>query len=71
MTLEEMIDKLRYPHRIEIRDEDNCYICTTRTDTVGIKPYVSMNVTEWFASSSDSKIVVCLDGIHNESNSGN
>lgn len=51
MTLKEMVEKLRKTEVVEIRDHDNYLICTCKTDSKGITPYLENEVIEWFAFS--------------------
>lgn len=64
MKLKEMIEKLRYEQTIEIRDENTMFICVTRTNSIGITPYMEMEAFDWFAGcpplKQDIDFVVCV-----------
>ena len=63
MKLREMVETLRMVQRVEIRNEDGYEICTCNTDSEGIKPYMNVPISEWFAGSPPLKnvdFVVCL-----------
>ena len=47
-----MIEGLKIPCLIEIRDFDNNMICQTGTDRKGIIPYLNYNVVSWFVRSN-------------------
>ena len=49
MTLKDMIDRLRHPQHIEIRNAENNTICCCGTHSEGVLPYIDREVIEWFA----------------------
>jgi hypothetical protein len=48
MKFKEMIDMLPQSYSVAIQDEDDENVCTTRTDSKGIIPYLDKDVTRWF-----------------------
>ena len=50
MTVRCLIEVLKngYSEQIEIRDSDNYSICTTRSDSKGMLPYLECEIKEWF-----------------------
>lgn len=48
MTVKDMVEKLRMPKMVEIRDHANYFICTCKTESKGITPYLENEVIEWF-----------------------
>ena len=48
MKLKDMLNKLRIPCTVIIRDLDNDPICTCGSDSKGIVPYSDLEVAEWF-----------------------
>lgn len=50
MILKEMIDLLRMPQRMQIRNEEGWEICTCYTNSEGVLPYLGWKVIEWFAN---------------------
>ena len=56
MTLGDMVDMLRItPLLVEIRDFDGYEICTCKTDSKGITPYLNYKVICWFPSHAPFK----------------
>lgn len=51
MTLNDMVEKLRKPEIVEIRDHDNYLICICHTDSKGIQPYLKNEILEWLVFS--------------------
>lgn len=51
MTLKDMIDKLRIPCRIKIRDSESYPICDCESDSRGVIPYLDLEIVEWFVYS--------------------
>ena len=50
MKLKELIDTLLSDCNIAIRDENNENICTTRSNSKGVIPYLNKEVIKWFPS---------------------
>ena len=48
MKFKEMIDTLPQGYSVSIRDEENENVCSTRTDSKGIIPYLDKDVIKWF-----------------------
>ena len=48
MKFKEMIDTLTQDYSVLIRDEENENVCSTRTDSKGIIPYLDKDVINWF-----------------------
>lgn len=49
MKLREMIDVLRvHQRRVQIRNSDGYEICSCKTDSEGVMPYMDDDITEWF-----------------------
>ena len=48
MKLREMIGTLRIHQRVQIRNRDGYEICSCRTDSEGVMPYMDDDITEWF-----------------------
>lgn len=48
MTVGEMVNSLRTPATIELRDEENYNICITQSDSKGIEPYKKHEIVDWF-----------------------
>jgi hypothetical protein len=48
---------------ISIRDKDNMAICSCKTDSKGVDPYINCEVVEWFPGGSitAADIVVLID----------
>lgn len=55
MILKEMIDTLRMPQRMQIRDEEGWEICTCNTNSEGVLPYMNCVVAQWFGNYKDGK----------------
>ena len=57
MKLKDMIDTLCNAtfERVEIRDSQNCEICTCSTDSEGWKPYQDRKVVGWFPHGAPKK----------------
>ena len=55
MRLKEMIDLLRFPQRMQIRDEEGWEIFTCNTTSEGVLPYMNWVVTQWFGNYKDGK----------------
>lgn len=49
MKLREMVNHLRRPQNIEIRNCENRTICYCGTHSEGAIPYLDKEVSEWFA----------------------
>ena len=62
MKVKDFLELLRFPIRIEIRNEDNINICYTSSDLEGIKPYLEREIAEWFPSvaSAPMRWDVCI-----------
>ena len=69
MKVREMIDTLRMPQRLEIRDSENNEICVTNTNSNGVFPYLERSVKEWFTyrltgaifNSKDADICILIE----------
>ena len=50
MTVQELVENLdnNQSEMIEIRDSEDYSICTTRTDSKGILPYLKYEIVCWF-----------------------
>jgi hypothetical protein len=48
MRLKDMLNVLRIPCTVRIRDLDNEPICICGSDSKGIIPYLDLEVAEWF-----------------------
>lgn len=48
MKLKDMLNELRIPCTVRIRDLDNEPICICGSDSKGIVPYLDLEVAEWF-----------------------
>ena len=48
MTLKDMLNVLRIPCIIKIRDLDNDPICNCGSDSKGVYPYLDLEVVQWF-----------------------
>lgn len=48
MTLKDMIDKLRIPCWIKIRDSESYPICDCESDSHGVIPYLDLEIVEGF-----------------------
>lgn len=48
MKLKDMINKLRIPCQIKIRDSENNSICDCESNSKGVIPYLDLEVVEWF-----------------------
>lgn len=48
MKLREMIGTLRVHQRVLIRSSDGYDICSCKTESKGVIPYMDDNVVEWF-----------------------
>lgn len=46
MTLKDMIDKLRIPCWIKIRDSESYPICDCESDSHGVIPYLDLEIVE-------------------------
>lgn len=55
MKFNEMIARLRLPAEIEIRNKHNERICECMSDSMGVKPYLDIDVLEWFPNSINSR----------------
>ena len=51
MTLKDMVDKLRIPCWIKIRDSESYHICDCESDSRGVIPYLDLEIVEWFVYS--------------------
>lgn len=52
MKFKEMIDTISQGYYVAIRDEENETVCSTRTDSKGIIPYLDKDVIKWFPDGS-------------------
>lgn len=52
MKFKEMTDTLSQGYSVAIRDEENENVCSTRTDSKGIIPYLDKDVIKWFPDGS-------------------
>ncbi len=72
MILKEMIDTLRMPQRMQIRDEEGWEICTCNTNSEGALPYMNCVVTQWFSNyhvpENKADFVVYVKETENETN---
>lgn len=48
MTLDDMINALRIPCTVRIRDLDNEPVCICESTSKGIYPYLDLDIAEWF-----------------------
>lgn len=61
MKLKDMIDKLRIPCQIKIRDSENNPICDCESNSKGVIPYLHLEVAEWFVYGlGDVKNTICV-----------
>lgn len=64
MKLKDMINTLRMPCTVRIRDLDNDPVCICDSDSKGIVPYLDLAVVEWFIyylQNEKNTICVLLD----------
>lgn len=52
MKFKEMTDTLTQGYSVAIRDEENENVCSARTDSKGIIPYLDKDVIKWFPDGS-------------------
>lgn len=48
MKVKEMIDGLKYPRKIGIKNADENLICLTVSNLEGMEPYLDREVLEWY-----------------------
>ena len=47
MTVKELISILRFPHNVELR-EDNFFLCKTTTSNKAMDTYLDRKIKDWF-----------------------
>lgn len=61
MTVGEMVNSLRTPATIELRDEENCNICILKSDSKGIERYKNHEVVDWFPIKQAGLVFLSMD----------
>lgn len=61
MTVGEMVNSLRTPATIELRDEENCNICIIKSDSKGIERYKNHEVVDWFPIKQVGLVFLSMD----------
>ena len=77
MIVKKFIEKMRTKAEIEFRDEEGYIICRANNKSIGIKPYLDNEITEWFPCSGsvipslnsiDVVVYIHLEDKNNEEN---